>query len=70
MMQELIKNGIRISEIYTDKPNLENVFLELINRPAKKTSLKDFVDEIVAETSEPTAADETDDTDKSDKEAE
>ena len=39
-------------EIYADKPNLENVFIELINRPVKKTSLMDLVDEIVPENSE------------------
>ncbi len=36
-------------EFYTDKPNLENVFIELINRPVQKTSLADLIDEIVPE---------------------
>ena len=52
LMTELVKNKVSIMEIYTDKPNLENVFIELINRPVKKTSLMDLVDEIVPETSE------------------
>ncbi|MDE6780375.1 MAG: ABC transporter ATP-binding protein [Ruminococcus sp.] len=46
LMSELIKNNIDILEIYTDKPNLENVFIELINRPANSGNLMDLVDEI------------------------
>lgn len=49
LMAELIKNNVSIMEIYTDKPNLENVFIELINRPVQKTSLADLIDEIVPE---------------------
>lgn len=47
LMNELIKNHVRIMEIYTDKPNLEDVFIELINRPVQKTKLTDLLDEIV-----------------------
>ncbi|MBQ9898866.1 MAG: ATP-binding cassette domain-containing protein, partial [Ruminococcus sp.] len=47
LMSELLKNNVKILEIYTEKPNLENVFIELINRPVKKTSLSDLIDEIV-----------------------
>lgn len=54
LMSELIKNNVDIVEIYTDKPNLENVFIELINRPANSGNLMDLVDEITPETnSEP-----------------
>ncbi len=49
IMNELIKNHVRIMEIYTDKPNLEDVFIELINRPVQKTKLTDLLDEIVPE---------------------
>lgn len=49
LMDELLKNHVRIMEIYTDKPNLENVFIELINRPVNKTKLTDLLDEIVPE---------------------
>lgn len=48
LMAELIGAGVKIMEIYTDKPNLENVFIELINRPVQKTSLSDLVDEIIS----------------------
>lgn len=49
LMNELLKNHVRIMEIYTDKPNLENVFIELINRHVQKTKLTDLLDEIVPE---------------------
>lgn len=49
LMSELIKNNVDIVEIYTDKPNLESVFIELINRPANSSSLKDLIDEITPE---------------------
>lgn len=56
IMSELIKNNVDIVEIYTDKPNLENVFIELINRPVNNGSLMDLIDEITPE--ENTASDE------------
>ncbi|MBO7475044.1 MAG: ABC transporter ATP-binding protein [Ruminococcus sp.] len=52
IMSECIRNGIGILEIYTDKPNLENVFIELINRPAKKSGLQELLDEMPEEASE------------------
>lgn len=57
LMTVLIKNDISILEMYTDKPNLENVFIELINRPVKHTKLADLLDEIVPETKEDASAD-------------
>ncbi len=57
LMADLLQNQIRIVEVYTDKPNLENVFIDLINRPVQKESLTDLLDEIVPET---TDTDETD----------
>ncbi len=52
IMSELIKNNVDIVEIYTDKPNLENVFIELINRPVNNGSLMDLIDEITPEEKE------------------
>ena len=46
LMEELVKNSVRILEIYTDKPDLEKVFVELINKPVKKNGLSDLLDEI------------------------
>ena len=57
LMADLLQNQIRIVEVYTDKPNLENVFIDLINRPVQKSSLSDLLDEIVPETAD---TDETD----------
>lgn len=60
IMSELIKNKVDIEEIYTDKPNLENVFIELINRPAKSGSLTELLDEIVPEENPDSESDESD----------
>ncbi|MCR4862586.1 MAG: ABC transporter ATP-binding protein [Ruminococcus sp.] len=46
LMAELLKNQVTILEIYTDKPNLENVFIELVNRPVKKNTLKELLEEM------------------------
>lgn len=64
LMTSLIKNDINILEMYTDKPNLENVFIELINRPVKQTKLADLLDEIVPETKEDASADAESNPDK------
>ena len=50
IMAELIKNNIQISEIYTEKPDLENVFVELINKKSSKSGIEELYDEIKAET--------------------
>ena len=46
IMSQCINNGISILEMYTDKPNLENVFIELINRPVKKSGLEELLAEM------------------------
>ncbi len=46
LMSELLKNQVNILEIYTDKPNLEKVFIDLINSPSKKNNLQDLLDEM------------------------
>jgi len=46
LMAELLKNQVNILEIYTDKPNLEKVFIDLINSPSKKNNLQDLLDEM------------------------
>ena len=45
IMAECIKSGISILEIYTEKPDLESVFIELINRPVKKSGLEQLLEE-------------------------
>lgn len=46
IMSECLKSSVNILEMYTDKPNLENVFIELINRPVKKNGLQELLDEM------------------------
>ena len=48
-MAELIKRGIQISEIYTEKPDLEAVFVDMINKASTKNGLLDLLDEIKSE---------------------
>ena len=60
VMSELLKNNINILEIFTERPNLENVFIELINRPVQKHSLQELLAEMDAEA--PAEDDNTDDT--------
>ncbi len=45
IMADCIRNGISILEIYTEKPDLESVFIELINRPVKKSGLEELLEE-------------------------
>ena len=49
VMAALVANNLSIVEIYTEKPNLENIFIQLINQPAKRGTLQDLVDEMNAE---------------------
>ncbi len=49
IMAELIKRGIQISEIYTEKPDLEAVFVDMINKASTKNGLLDLLDEIKSE---------------------
>ena len=46
IMSQCINSGLSILEMYTDKPNLEKVFIELINRPVKKSGLEELLAEI------------------------
>ncbi|MBE6855904.1 MAG: ABC transporter ATP-binding protein [Ruminococcus sp.] len=56
IMSSLISNNLQIVEIFTEKPNLEDVFIKLVNQPAKKASLQDLVDEMNSDTPENTEA--------------
>ena len=66
IISECIRNGIGILEIYTDKPNLENVFIELINRPAKKSGLQELLDEMPEEAGEEAVGDDESSEEKED----
>ena len=53
IMSELIAHKYSISEIFTEKPNLEDVFVQLINQPSKKESLRDMLEEMKQEEENP-----------------
>lgn len=50
LMTELLKNSIQISEIYTEKPDLESVFVKLINSKPSKSGIEELYEEIKAGT--------------------
>ncbi len=66
IMLELMNNGIQISEIFTEKPDLESVFVKLINSKSSKSGIEELFDEIKAEN--PEATDDTADSDNAEKE--
>lgn len=49
IMTALINNKLQLLEIFTEKPNLEDVFIKLINQPVQKASLHDILNEIISE---------------------
>jgi ABC-2 type transport system ATP-binding protein len=46
IMTSLITNKLQLLEIFTEKPNLEDVFIKLINQPTKRGSIQDIMDEL------------------------
>jgi len=64
LMSELIAKGFSIIEISTEKPNLEDVFIKLINQPVKKETLSDILESISDE------SDKTSDNDSANNEKE
>ena len=52
IMLDLMNNGIQISEIFTEKPDLESVFVKLINSKSSKSGIEELFDEIKAENPE------------------
>ncbi len=60
IMSELIKNNIQISEIYTEKPDLEAVFVKLINKQSSKSGIQELYDEIKSENPEKVALEKED----------
>ncbi|MCI6560515.1 MAG: ABC transporter ATP-binding protein [Ruminococcus sp.] len=48
VMSALISNNIKLLEIFTEKPNLEDVFIKLVNQPSNRSSLHDLVEEMTA----------------------
>lgn len=48
----LVSKNIQILETYTEKPDLEEVFVKLVNQPSKRTTLREMVEEMQSENSD------------------
>lgn len=57
VISALIEKNIQIAEIYAEKPDLEEAFVKLVNKPAKRNTLKDMVEEMQANTPDPENSD-------------
>lgn len=57
VISALIAKNIQIAEIYAEKPDLEEAFVKLVNKPAKRNTLKDMVEEMQANTPDPENSD-------------
>lgn len=66
VMSAFIKNDLQILEIYTEKPNLEDVFIKLVNQPTKRSSINDLFDEIMNEPDASVSSEESDSNEKED----
>ncbi len=66
LMMTLVENKLQLLEIFTEKPNLEDVFIKLINQPVQKASLHDILNEMISE--KEAAADNAEDEKKEDNE--
>ncbi|MBR2283251.1 MAG: ABC transporter ATP-binding protein [Ruminococcus sp.] len=53
LMAELLKNNIQIVEIFSEKPDLESVFVKLINQTSKKSTAEDLLAELTENSGEP-----------------
>ncbi|MCM1528493.1 MAG: ABC transporter ATP-binding protein [Alistipes sp.] len=52
IMTQLLNSRIQISEIFTDKPDLESVFVNIINSKSSRSGMEELLDEITAEAAE------------------
>lgn len=57
IMSNLVNNKLQLLEIFTEKPNLEDVFVKLINQPVQKTSLHEILNEMIEEGTADTSSD-------------
>ena len=49
LLSALLQNGLEVLEVTTEKKDLEQVFVKLVNQPKKRASLQDLLDEMDAE---------------------
>ncbi len=65
VMSELLKNNIQISEIFSEKPDLEAAFMKLISQTEKKGGALELLNEMIAEDeAKKTAASDNNDDEK------
>ena len=69
LLSALLQHQLEVLEVTTEKKNLEQVFVNLVNQPAKRTGLKDLLAEMEAEDSEAETAAKTDDAAKPESDA-
>lgn len=68
VMTAYISNKITIREIFTEKPNLEDVFIKIVNQPTNRSSLRDILEEMDSEKAEAAAEKSGDLSEKEDNE--
>lgn len=69
LLSALLQHQLEVLEVTTEKKNLEQVFVNLVNQPAKRAGLKDLLAEMEAEDSEAKTAAKTDDAAKPESDA-
>lgn len=52
VLSALVSKNIPIIEIYAEKPDLEEVFVKLVNQPTKRNTLKEMIEEMQKENPE------------------
>ncbi len=57
VISALVSKNIQILETYTEKPDLEEVFMKLVNQPSKRNTLREMVEEMQAKTPDPENSD-------------
>lgn len=66
LLSALLQHGLEVLEVSAGKKNLEQVFVKLVNQPAKRSSLQDLIDEMDEEADDAENATEDADTVASD----
>ena len=61
VMSALMLDKLQIIEIYNEKPDLEEIFLNYVNKNTERSSLQDIVDELEADQN--SSADSSNDSD-------
>lgn len=69
LLSALLQHQLEVLEVTTEKKNLEQVFVNLVNQPAKRAGLKDLLAEMEAEDSEAETTAKTDDAAKPESDA-